>query len=265
MKKALMIVALFCSLLTAFPIYSTESLITAKADGEVSDTTTADDDDTGGSVDDDNTGGSADDTEGTEAGAEDQAEEDETNEGETSENEDTDSNSKADEDGNSQNDSSENNIGKDDTLREDNDDNDFFNNFILYNFIWYNVFDNSDYKSMTETERKSQNSLLPMLQYYQNLNSKKTIYQQLNPQKGLFWMNSWMLNPKNKAERRVLLKNHLNSEAINKKFGKTYWITVGSKVINVPLKIYQKIKVGDKVQMVDNHYLKISQKMYYVK
>lgn len=249
-----MVSALFCSLLTAFPIYSTQSLITARADA-ATDLAANDEDDDG------NTNDNVD--EGAEADAE--AEEDQTDEGETSESEDTDSNSETDENGNSQNNSSENNIGEDDTLREDNDDDDFFNNFILYNFIWYNVFDNSDYKSMTETERKSQDSLLPMLQYYQNLNSKRPIYQQLNPQKGLFWMNSWMLNPKNKAEKKVLLKNHLNSETINKKFGKTYWITVGSKAINVPLKIYQKIKVGDKVQMVDNHYLKINQKMYYIK
>ena len=40
------------------------------------------------------------------------------------------------------------------------------------------------------------------------------------------------------------------------------WIKVGDKLIAVPDKLYDKIKVGDKIELVDDTHIKINGKVY---
>uniref|UniRef100_UPI003F57DF78 hypothetical protein n=1 Tax=Lactobacillus acidophilus TaxID=1579 RepID=UPI003F57DF78 len=67
------------------------------------------------------------------------------------------------------------------------------------------------------------------------------------------WMPFWMFNSSNKQV------NTMKNEVRRKKMG---WIRIGSKLIAVPLKLYNKIKVGDTVELTDNTHIKINGKTY---
>lgn len=64
-----------------------------------------------------------------------------------------------------------------------------------------------------------------------------------------YWL--WMSDnsDSNKAKRQVHKHN-------------MKWIKVGSKLISVPLKIYNRVKIGDTVELIDNTHIKINGHVY---
>lgn len=67
------------------------------------------------------------------------------------------------------------------------------------------------------------------------------------------WMPYWLWmsdnSDSNKAKRQVHKHN-------------MKWIKVGSKLISVPLKIYNRVKIGDTVELIDNTHIKINGRVY---
>lgn len=67
------------------------------------------------------------------------------------------------------------------------------------------------------------------------------------------WMPYWIYNKPN------VQANKIKQTAKKKHMG---WIKVGDKLIAVPDKLYDKIKVGDNIELVDDTHIKINGKVY---
>ena len=67
------------------------------------------------------------------------------------------------------------------------------------------------------------------------------------------WMPYWLWMSNNSDSNKVKQQAHKRNMK---------WIKVGSKLISVPLKIYNRVKIGDTVELIDNTHIKINGHVY---
>ncbi len=92
--------------------------------------------------------------------------------------------------------------------------------------------------------------------------SYRSHYQSLYPNKDYsfyhnniyYWIPLWYADQHKKDYQDQVLKKNKNA--------KFYWVKIGDKVVEVPKKIYDKIKVGDHLELVGDTKLKINGEIY---
>lgn len=107
----------------------------------------------------------------------------------------------------------------------------------------------SEYKAINKSRRSD---FLSYRSHYQSLYPNKDYNFYHNNL--YYWIPLWYADQHKKDYQDQVLKKDKNA--------KFYWVKVGDKVVEVPKKIYDKIKVGDHLELASDTKLKINGKIY---
>lgn len=92
--------------------------------------------------------------------------------------------------------------------------------------------------------------------------TKKTVFSKCRTRKliGKIKWNIWntVILGNNQNKNQDKLASNMVSTASQRNYR---WIRVGDKMVALPQSVYNKVKVGDKITLVDNNHIKINGKM----